>query len=633
MLLSRCVARTRLRANSIHPVRSASTYFTSQRHVQGPEPSEDESRLDKRLRNVAKNGIDTNGSKRGSGAGSTNVWKDLQIPDDAPVIMLQTDKPGLPHIHVSFAQKHIYLWHGNRPDHKKVLQAQAVRDNCPCPSCRDVSSGQKSFATTQIPPRMYITNVREVPEGLAVTFDVDIRGFKNHETIITREDIDNILKRKDMITTDHPGKHYATMKLGLEYWDAKQIRQHMGGPGYSYESYMEGGDTMWKVVSDLVTYGIAFLRDVPQDPDSVIHITTKLANIQETFYGRTFDVRAKPNAENVAYTSGYLGLHQDLLYLQSPPKIQILHCMENSCEGGESLFADGDRVGKMLYTYLSSIDALKPLAELEIPYAYKMNGYNYEQLRPVLEGTTSGQNFWKIWWSPPFQGRFVLPYRNMRPWIRAARIFENMVNHPLSMYERMMQPGECVLFDNHRVLHGRNAFDAAGGGSRWFRGAYISEEDFYSKASRVPQEMLRKDGGSGWANSTSATSFLLSYMKEELQKGLDVDDAQFQEARREIGLKFSRKNGRPPSTFSSRRTGSARRSESNENDSWTTSARTQPPAETSNSSWASPLRQSDYDPDERIVRGKRNVVKDPPAQAQTKKEDDDTAIPFFKLRR
>ena len=72
-----------------------------------------------------------------------------------------------------------------------------------------------------------------------------------------------------------------------------------------------------------------------------------LANIRETFYGRTFDVRAKPNAENVAYTSGYLGLHQDLMYLEPPPMIQVLHCMDNSCAGGESLFSDGDRVGRL----------------------------------------------------------------------------------------------------------------------------------------------------------------------------------------------------------------------------------------------------------------------------------------------
>ena len=44
----------------------------------------------------------------------------------------------------------------------------------------------------------------------------------------------------------------------------------------------------------------------------------------------------------MAYTNAYLGLHEDMLYIQQPPRIQLLHCIENSCEGGESIFSDGN---------------------------------------------------------------------------------------------------------------------------------------------------------------------------------------------------------------------------------------------------------------------------------------------------
>ena len=46
----------------------------------------------------------------------------------------------------------------------------------------------------------------------------------------------------------------------------------------------------------------------------------------------------------------------------------------------------------------------------------------------------------------------------------------------------MMKPGECVLFDNRRVLHARKAFEVADAGKeRWLRGAYLDKDPFVSK--------------------------------------------------------------------------------------------------------------------------------------------------------
>ncbi len=54
------------------------------------------------------------------------------------------------------------------------------------------------------------------------------------------------------------------------------------------------------------------------------------------------------------------------------------------------------------------------------------------------------------------------------------------------MYEYRLNEGECVIFDNRRVLHARKAFDATKG-ERWLKGAYIDDDVFSSKL-RVLEE-------------------------------------------------------------------------------------------------------------------------------------------------
>lgn len=261
---------------------------------------------------------------------------------------------------------------------------------------------------------------------------------------------------------------------------------------------MAGGPSFWDVVIDICRLGIVYLKDVPRDEASIVNITTRIANIRETFYGRTFDVRAKPNAENVAYTSGYLGLHQDLCYLAPPPMIQVLHCMDNSCSGGESLFSDGERAGRLLWPFVSQGGKMASLAEHRVPYQYDKHGYFYHADRAVIDADEDG--FAGVYWSPPFQGGYSANLgRDITDWIEAARVFEGLVNDESAVHSYKMEEGECVLFDNLRTMHGRNAFDAGKGGSRWLRGAYIAREDFLSRAAYIPDgqaEMYR--GSEEW---------------------------------------------------------------------------------------------------------------------------------------
>ncbi|EHK20025.1 uncharacterized protein TRIVIDRAFT_231199 [Trichoderma virens Gv29-8] len=433
---------------------------------------------------------------------AARYWPKLEIPREAKRFTFTDETTRRGPVRVAWTDKFLFVEDPATENGRRALKPATLRDSCACPKCRDTSSGQKTYSSVEIPVDIGLQNVKPTKKGLEITFLHDIPRFaedkgKPHVMLLPWESVDLSLKRKgmeDVVTL--PRQRSVLRRTGVVYWDRETIAQQVRRIDYA-EFMKDDSEAFWDVIIDICRFGLVYLKNVPRDEESIVRITTRIANIRETFYGRTFDVRAKPNAENVAYTSGFLGLHQDLLYLDPPPMIQVLHCMDNSCAGGESLFSDGERVGRLLWPFLTR-HRMAPLAEHHVPYQYGKNGYHYFSSRRVIDGNDSG--FTNVFWSPPFQGRYLSPVKDIRRWIEPARIFSSLINDPAAIHEEKMEPGECVLFDNLRVLHGRNAFDAAGGGARWLRGAYIAAEDFLSRAAHIPKGMAEKyRGEQPWA--------------------------------------------------------------------------------------------------------------------------------------
>jgi gamma-butyrobetaine dioxygenase len=107
----------------------------------------------------------------------------------------------------------------------------------------------------------------------------------------------------------------------------------------------------------------------------------------------------------------------------------------------------------------------------------------------------------KINWGPPFLAPFALDEGSMEhtnlgsaqtttqalndkmdAWHAAAKKFSTLLHRPENLHERLMKPGECVIFDNTRALHARKAFNSGDvGKARWLRGTYVDRDPYYSK--------------------------------------------------------------------------------------------------------------------------------------------------------
>lgn len=82
----------------------------------------------------------------------------------------------------------------------------------------------------------------------------------------------------------------------------------------------------WK--KHIAEYGICILANVGIQENTVKEVAQLIAPITGTIYGDLFEVKVQPNPINIAYSNAALELHMDLMYYESPPGLQFLHCIE-----------------------------------------------------------------------------------------------------------------------------------------------------------------------------------------------------------------------------------------------------------------------------------------------------------------
>lgn len=275
------------------------------------------------------------------------------------------------------------------------------------------------------------------------------------------------------------------------------------------------------------------LRDRSSDSCSLIELARKFGQIQRTWYGENvFHVRslASSAAKNIAYTSLQLDLHMDLLHFEAPPRWQFLHCLhiDPDLEGGESYFVDAFKAAELLKARDPA--AFEMLSREKVGFEYKNDGHFTYAERPTLEFSKDDPDkLYAVNYSPPFQAPFRLypspsasksphhaasessasandnhkskaelaaafldapapagpaedPTDRIHAIHRALSAFSAILQDPALRFSVSLKPGECVAFDNRRVLHARTAFKLAKQRDhekeeniRWLVGCYLDE--------------------------------------------------------------------------------------------------------------------------------------------------------------
>ena len=178
--------------------------------------------------------------------------------------------------------------------------------------------------------------------------------------------------------------------------------------------------------------------------------------MRETNYGRLFDVRAEPAAANLAFTRLPIAPHTDNPYRDPVPTVQLLHCLHAAADGGgDSTFTDGFRTAAVLRE--QDPTAFTCLTTTPVTFAYADATAALRATGPMI-GLDPRGRIRQI----RFNGRSLAPVRlpaaQARAFYAAYRAFAGLVADPDAMATARLAPGDCVIIDNTRVLHGRAGF-------------------------------------------------------------------------------------------------------------------------------------------------------------------------------
>lgn len=333
-----------------------------------------------------------------------------------------------------------------------------LRDNCQCSDCRDPVSGQRLISITDQAREVTVTTTVGAADGLHVTFGPD-----GHQAVFTRTWLaGQAAPAVDDRTED-----------AKELWCATEFPA--GPPSAIWRDYRARDKVRLASLRQLLSAGFMLLRGVPAEPGAVLEVAATLGYVRETNYGRLFDVRVEPTPANLAFTGLPIGPHTDNPYRDPVPTLQLLHCLANAADGGESGLLDGFRAAAMLRA--EDPGAFACLARTPVTFGYSDASTELHATRPMI-GLDPAGRIREI----RYNSRSMQPIRprlgaaadqaadEMREFYLAYRAFASLLLRPGLTMRFSLEPGDCVVFDNTRVLHSRTGFAAAG--SRHLQGCY-----------------------------------------------------------------------------------------------------------------------------------------------------------------
>ena len=345
-----------------------------------------------------------------------------------------------------------------------------LRDNALDPKTRDVNSGQRLITLSDIPINTSIKSAT-----------LDKTGTKIFLTFLPeKKDISfsaNWLEVHAYDTKKHNEKGW--IDSDLETW-GKDMSKHI--PEVDYKSAKSDKALLLQWLKSLYRYGFAKMTGGKIESGAVIQIADLFAYVRETNYGKWVEVRSEINAINLAYTNLGLQAHTDNPYRDPVPTIQILYCLENSASGGDSTGVDGFNAAIRLKD--ENPDYFELLSKYCARFEYKgEKGAHLQSRRPMIELSPDGELI-----AIRFNNRSAapitdVPYDDMANYYKAYRAFSNIINDPTLAVNFKLNPGECFITDNTRVLHARTAY--SGAGTRWLQGCYVDKDGLLSTISTM----------------------------------------------------------------------------------------------------------------------------------------------------
>jgi gamma-butyrobetaine dioxygenase len=335
-----------------------------------------------------------------------------------------------------------------------------LRHNCPCPDCRDPVTGQRLVEITQISNGPWATVTAGFADFIEVTFAPD-----GHRSVFSRAWLAasalDVGAEADADLRTEDGKalwRAASASAGGGPAAGLPLVELAAVPAADWAGYLADDSVRVSVLDAVVRYGAGLLRGVPGSGGMVTAVAETFGYVRETNYGRIFDVRVVADPANLAFTSRGIAPHTDNPYRDPVPTLQLLHCLHDASLGGETVLVDG-------FAAAAALRAVDPLSfgvltDTPIPFAYVDKETSLTARQPLISLTRLGR-ITGVRLNNRSMQPVRLPPAEAESVYGAYRAWAAIVARPEFALHLRLTPGDCLVFDNTRILHARTAFAPA----------------------------------------------------------------------------------------------------------------------------------------------------------------------------
>ena len=331
---------------------------------------------------------------------------------------------------------------------KKEIHPFWLRERANGDTFVDKITQQRLFDPTQLKDNIQIDSLNLSDDYLEISFN---------DGVYTKLSIKNILKE---FSDTNDVKHINKIK-----WDSSLKDLNI----FEFKNNFFEEKEMLKALINFYQYGFVIFKKVPTKNNFIVNFANSIGSIRRTNFGEFFNVKSKPNPNDLAYTSLPLAPHTDNPYRNPVPCIQILHCIENKVKGGLSTLVDGFTVTEKLKKDFPNY--YKILSKTKVRFQFVDQTIILEDWAEMIRLDEKGK-FKQVRFSPRLDFVPLMDKEKLELYYSARKKISELYNSENYRIEFKLLPGDLLMMDNYRLLHGRTTYDA-NEGNRFLQGCYI----------------------------------------------------------------------------------------------------------------------------------------------------------------
>ena len=329
-----------------------------------------------------------------------------------------------------------------------------LRDHAKDEKSWDARSNQRKIYTAKLDPKLHIKEAKLKDNGNSID--------------ILWSDLNKPIKYSSSFFSEN-SKFFKKKKSNIQIWDRTGIKNDI---------YVDFNDVIsakgFKIfLSILYKFGFAVIQNCKTEMSSVEKIAKGIGYVRESIFGGLWSFESNQNMADSAYTQDELRPHTDSTYSNDAPGLQLLLCCHYKANGGDSIMVDGFKIAQKFKDERK--DLFDILSNIEVTGQYIGDGVFLEAKRPVFR-LNSNKELIQVSFNNYDRAAFRLEDEQTLRFYEAIREFDLIANDQKYQWRHILKPGELLIFNNWRILHGRGSFK----GERKMSGCYINKEDFDS---------------------------------------------------------------------------------------------------------------------------------------------------------